>query len=58
MLAHNKVARQFEAEPAAGHAGSDLEQIGDNAFVHTPDTFLGHDCSDGVPDGLVLVSHS
>ena len=32
-FAHHEVSCQFEAEPAAGHAGRDFEEIGDNAFV-------------------------
>lgn len=55
---NNEVACQLEAEPAAGHARSDLEQIRCNSFVEALDAFLRHNDTNGIPDALVLVAHA
>ena len=53
-----EVASNLKTEPAAGHTGRHLQKIGNNAFVQSHDSFLADNDSDGVPYGLVLVSHS
>ena len=53
-----QVADQFEARPATGHTGCDLQQIRYDAFVHASDPFLRDDASQSVPDAFVLVSHA
>lgn len=53
-----EVASKLKTEPAACHTGCHLQEIGNNAFVQSHDPFLADNDSDGVPYGLVLVSHS
>lgn len=55
---HEHIARQFEAEPAAGHTGRHFEEVWYKPFVHSRDTFLGDDGADGVEDRFVLVAHA
>ena len=55
---NEEVAGKFETEPTARHAGSDLEKIGNDAFVQSHDAFLADDDGDGVPYGLVLVAYA
>ena len=50
VQAQEEVPGHFKAEPAAGHAGSDLEEVRHEAFVHSSDPFLSHDRSYGIPD--------
>lgn len=56
--ASQEVACHFETQPAGGHAGGDLEQVGYNALVEASDAFLANNDSDSVEDALVLVSHA
>jgi hypothetical protein len=58
LEACQEVARHLEAQPARGHAGRDLEQVGHDALVQAADTFLADDDAHGVKDGLVLVAHA
>ena len=50
VQADQKVSRQLEAEPAAGHAGCDLEEIGSNALEQSTCSLFGHDNSHRIPD--------
>lgn len=53
-----EVAGHLETEPAGRHAGSDLEQVGNDAFIETFYSFLSDDHSDGIEDAFVLVAHA
>ena len=55
---NQEISAQLETQPRRGHAGRHLEQVWDNALVEAFDAFLGDDDTDGVRDGLVLVTHS
>jgi len=48
---------QFEAEPAAGHAGGNLQEIGSDSLEESSQAFLAHNHSHGIPDGGILVPH-
>jgi hypothetical protein len=49
-LCHKEVSRELEAQPAAGHAGCDLEQVGNNTLVKTSKALLGDNGRDGASD--------
>ena len=55
---NEEVARELKTEPAACHTGCHLQKIGNNAFVQSHDPLLADNDSDGIPYGLVLVTHS
>lgn len=47
---NEEVTRELEAQPTAGHTGSDLEKVGSNTLIQPLDTFVLDDDSDGVED--------
>lgn len=53
-----QIACQLKAEPTAGHAGRDFQEVWYDAFVQASHTFFCHDDPDGVPDGFILIPHS
>ena len=50
LQSHEKVPGHLEAQPAAGHAGGDLEQIRRDALVQALDALVGDDDAHRVPD--------
>lgn len=57
-FAHEQISSHFEAEPAARHAGRNLEQIRDNTLIHAPEPFCLDDLLDSIANTCVLVSHA
>ena len=58
LHADQEVACHFKTQPAGSHAGSDLEESGDYAFVESPNAFLANYDPDGVYDAFILVTHT
>ena len=58
IQSHEKVPRHLEAEPAAGHARRDFQEVWSDALVQTSIALVLSDDSDRVKDGFVLVSHA
>ena len=54
---NKEIARQFVAEPTAGHTGRHFEEIGNNAFVEPEDSLLTDNQGNGIPYRLVLIAH-
>ena len=46
---YEQIPRHLKAQPAAGHAGSDLEEVGYDAFVEAANPFLADDHFDRIP---------
>ena len=46
---YKQISRHLKAQPAAGHAGSDLEEVGYDALVEADNPFLADDHLDRIP---------
>lgn len=57
LQADEEIAANLEAEPAGRHTRCDLEEVGDDALVQAPDTFLSENNTDCIGEALVLVAH-
>lgn len=55
--ADEEIPCQLETEPAAGHAGGNLQEIGADSLEETSQPFLSHDHSHSIPDRGVFVSY-
>lgn len=56
--ADQEIPRHLKAEPVSGHAGSDLQQVRNEALVEPPDALLAHDECNGVSYRFILVAHA
>lgn len=60
MVVHTyqEVTCRLEAIPTGRHAGSDFQEVRNEAFVETEEALLAYNGRDCTPDRAVLITHS